>query len=336
MDSITHIVIGACTGEALQGKKLGKRALLWGAFAQSLADLDFLAALWSGPADNLLAHRGFTHSFVFLLLIVPLLSLLAERWHRPRDIGLRSWMIFFALQGLVHLGIDSLNVYGVGWWEPFTHARISFNWIFVADPFLSLWPGIAFAALLVLRNHDRRRAAWLRFGLGMALVYVLYCGLNKMKIDREVRGLLARQEIRYDRYFTTPTPLNNWLWFLVAGTDSGYYIGYRSVFDRKPVLDLRFVPRNDSLLAPVHDHEALQKLKRFSKGYYTVQRQGDTLLFSDMRFGQQIGWSDLQAPFVFNYYLQPGADNSLVVQRGRFAGWNREAFWSLVRRIGGE
>ena len=57
MDSLTHIVLGACIGEAMLGKKLGKKAMLIGAIAQSLPDIDFVAALWLGPAENLLAHR---------------------------------------------------------------------------------------------------------------------------------------------------------------------------------------------------------------------------------------------------------------------------------------
>jgi inner membrane protein len=41
MDSITHIALGAITGEALAGKSLGKRAMILGAVAQSLPDIDF-------------------------------------------------------------------------------------------------------------------------------------------------------------------------------------------------------------------------------------------------------------------------------------------------------
>jgi hypothetical protein len=33
MDSITHIALGACMGQAFAGKQLGKRAMLWGAMA---------------------------------------------------------------------------------------------------------------------------------------------------------------------------------------------------------------------------------------------------------------------------------------------------------------
>jgi inner membrane protein len=89
------------------------------------------------------------------------------------------------------------------------------------------------------------------------------------------------------------------------------------------------------LLKPVSDHEDLQKLVRFSKGYYAIQQWNDTLVFNDIRFGQIIGWKDPTARFAFYYFLQHPEDNSLIVQRGRFAGWNMEAFMALLKRIKG-
>ena len=93
--------------------------------------------------------------------------------------------------------------------------------------------------------------------------------------------------------------------------------------------------RNDSLLAPIADHEDLQHLIRFSQGFYTVEKYRDTLLFNDLRFGQILGWQDPRQQFVFHYYLQHPDDNRLVVQRGRFTGWNWLVVKNLWRRIRG-
>ena len=335
MDSLTHIALGACMGDAFAGKQLGKRAMFLGAVAQSVPDIDFVASFWNSTSENLLAHRGFTHSILFAVMITPLLALLAERWHRPHNISLRKWILFFGAQAFIHLLIDGMNVYGVGWFEPFSHYRVSYNWIFVADPFYSIWLGIAFVVLLVLKPNHPRRGWWRRFGVGMSTIYLLYCGLNKIKIDSDVRDVFKKQHIVYNSYFTTPTPLNNWLWYVVAANDSGYNIGYRSLFDKERKIDFHFIPRNDSLLKLVSNHEDLQKLIRFSKKYYVVQKWGDTLVFSDIRFGQMIGWRDPSARFAFHYFLQHPADNKLVVQRGRFAGLDIEAFKALLRRIRG-
>jgi inner membrane protein len=335
MDSITHIALGACMGEVFAGKQLGKKAMLWGAMAQSIPDIDFINSFWMDTPSSLLAHRGFTHSLLFCVLITPLFALTAAYWHRPHNIKLFKWMIFFGAVILTHIFLDAFNNYGVGWFEPFDHTRISFNVIYVADPFFSILPGIALIALLILRRSSPARKKWGRFGLGFALFYLSYCLVNKMVINAEVTEILKQKKIKYSRYFTTPAPLQNWLWFVVAGDDKGYYVGYRSVFDSQTEIDFQYFPCNDSLLDPVRDDKDCQQLIRFSQQFYTAENKGDTLVFNDLRFGQVAGWYDPHEQFVFHYYLDQPGGNSLVVQRGRFAKWNWKVVSSFISRIRG-
>ncbi|MBI1782855.1 MAG: metal-dependent hydrolase [Sphingobacteriales bacterium] len=335
MDSITHIALGACMGEAFAGKTLGKKAMLWGALAQSIPDIDFISSFWMDTSSGLLAHRGFTHSLLFCAIITPIFALLAEKWHRPHDIRLGRWLLFFGGVIFTHIFIDAFNNYGVGWFEPFSHERISFNSIYVADPFLSVWPGVALIALLYLNRYSPKRKQWWRFGLIIPAFYLGYCLANKFFIDKEVRSVLKDQQISYTRYFTTPAPLQNWLWYVVAGNDTGYYVGFRSLFDKEKKISFEYFPRNDSLLRSVSNHEDLQKLIRFSQQFYTIEYYSDTLVFNDLRFGQIIGWKEPREKFVFHYYLQHPDDNKLVVQRGRFAKWDWEVVQALWRRMKG-
>lgn len=335
MDSLTHLALGACMGEAFAGKTLGKKAMLWGAMAQSLPDIDFIASFWMDTSANLIAHRGFTHSFLFCAVTTPFFALLAERFHRPHNIKLTKWILFFGAVIFIHIFIDAFNNYGVGWFEPFSKKRISFNAIYVADPFFSIWPGIACLLLIYRKRYLPQRKRWWQTGLVFPALYLVYCLFNKASIDTGVKEILQKKQIIYTRYFTTPAPLQNWLWFVVAGNDSGYYVGFRSLFDRKKDIDFHYFPRNDSLLEPIHDHEDLQQLIRFSQQFYTVEKWNDTLVFNDLRFGQIIGWQNPQEKFVFHYFLQHPDDNRLVVQRGRFTQWNRETALNLLKRIKG-
>lgn len=322
-------------GEAFAGKKLGKKAMLWGALAQSIPDIDFLASTWMDTPSNLLAHRGFTHSLLFCAIITPFFALLAERFHRPHNISFRKWAAFFGAVIFIHVFIDAFNNYGVGWFEPFSHWRVSFNAIYVADPFFSIWPGIACIALIILkRSSDKRKPSWV-LGLGLSSLYLLYCLFNKSMIDSDTRKSLHKQHIAYTRYFTTPAPLQNWLWFVVAGNDSGYHVGYRSVFDRTDTIAFQYFPRNKVLLQPLITHEYVHKLLRFSQQFYTIEKYNDTLVFNDLRFGQEAGWYDPHGKFTFHYYLQYPKENALVVQRGRFAGWNNQSMHAFFKRIKG-
>lgn len=335
MDTLTHIVLGGCIGEIFVGRKIGKRALVLGAIAQSVPDLDFIASFWYGPSANLLAHRGFSHSFLFIILVTPLLAWLADKWRRPHDVSFRTWCWFIGAELLVHIVLDAFNAYGTGWFEPFNDVRFTFHILFVVDPLFTIVPVIVFFWLLFRRTH-RQRTFWSVITIGWCVFYLGVSLVNKLVVESDVKKVAARQGIIYHRHFTTPTPFNNLLWFVVLESDKGYYIGHRSVFDNRYSMPLYYFPRNDSLLLPVKDMEDLVDLMRFSQGYYTVEKWGDTVVFNDLRFGQIIGWRDPQAHFTFHYFLRKAYSNDMVVQRGRFSNWNMEAIKSLFQRIGGK
>ena len=108
------------------------------------------------------------------------------------------------------------------------------------------------------------------------------------------------------------------------------------MFDTRKDIDFSYFPRNDSLLVSVADHEELQHLKRFSRQFYTAELWGDTLVFNDLRFGQMMGWQNPKGKFVFHYILNHQEDNLLVVQRGRFGGWDGKVLKGYIKRIGGD
>lgn len=333
MDSLTHVVLGACVGELVAGKQLGKKALVLGAVANSLPDIDFVASFWLNPANDLLAHRGFTHSLFFVALMAPALALVSDRYIAPGTMVMRKWMYFFGLQVFLHIFLDAFNAYGTAWFEPFSHYRVSFNTLFVADPLITMPLVLAFLFLVLASTDNAKRKLAARVAVIWWAAYLGYGVMNKLSIDADVKDSLSSQGIPVTQYFSTPTPLNTWLWYIVANTDKGSYVGYRSVFDSKDSIHFEFFDRSDSLLEPVKDHEDLQHLRRFSQGFYTVEQWSDTLVFNDLRFGQMIGWRDRRGKFVFHYYLSHPSDNDLVVQRGRFAGWDKDAAKSMLTRM---
>lgn len=334
MDSVTHIVIGACVGVVAARKLPVRKAMFWGALFQTLPDFDFIASLWSTPAEQLLTHRGFTHSILFALLITPLLAWLGERYSKRERIAYRQWVFFAGLQLLIHMLIDVLNVYGVGWLEPFSHHRFAINWIFVADPFFTIIPLFVFFVLLIAGKRINA-IRWATVAVFASLLYLGYCGYNKWQTDKAARSVFQEQGIAMKDYFTTPAPFNNWVWYIAARTDSGFYTGYRSVFDAPGKLQLQFRAQHRDLLSPYFERKDLHDLLRFANGYYVATMQNDSLLFCDIRFGEQMGWEMQQAPFVFYYYMQYPDNNSLLVQRGRTAGWNKLTLQRYIDRIQG-
>ncbi len=59
MDSLTHTVIGAVVGDAFAGRRLGKKAMLWGALINNLPDIDVLTSFWMTQASGWAQHGDF-------------------------------------------------------------------------------------------------------------------------------------------------------------------------------------------------------------------------------------------------------------------------------------
>lgn len=335
MDSLTHIVVGACAGELIAGRKLGKKALLIGAIANSLPDIDIVCSPFLPLSKDLLAHRGFTHSILFALLVTPLLSVLCRRMLSKADMSFRHWCWLWGSQILLHDFIDAFNAYGTGWFEPFSHYRVSFNTMFVADPLFTLWPAVAMTFVAFASSQHRRRRQPVAIALSLSGIYLFLGVIFKIIIDNKVHRQLSEIGVKPKQYFSTPTPLNNLLWYIVAEKDSGYYIGYRSLLDGNRETTFRFSCRNAAYLTGAKDQAEIARLVRFSQGFYTVEMEHDTIKFNDLRFGEIIGWADTASHCIFYYYPQHPGANDLVVQRGRFAKWDGQQLRIFLRRIAG-
>ncbi|TKK70351.1 metal-dependent hydrolase [Ilyomonas limi] len=337
MDSITHMALGACIGEAVLYKRLGKKALAVGATAQSLPDIDVLASLWLKPPENLLAHRGITHSLLFGLVAAILLSIVVKRMLRSKEIKFSTLFLFCCFQLWLHDVLDTCNAYGTGLFEPFTHQRFSFHLLYVGDAFFSVSLIVAFVVLaFFLKRNKQQRTRWLWIGLLPACCYLIFAIFNKVLVKQQVVKSLQAKHILYKSTIITPTPFNTLLWYIVAATDSGYVVGYRSVFDRdSSLIPFTYYPKNEALLQQVDVKVNVKGLLHFADKYYTVEKVNDTLIFDVLRFGQVLGWQDAKAPFAFQYFLNPSYDNTLVVQRGRFIGWNRKTIINMYERIKG-
>lgn len=336
MDSLTHIALGACIGELFLGKKIGQRAMLYGAIAASLPDIDFIAGFFLNAADNLLAHRGFTHSILFALIMSLFLGWFFGRKHLVSNTSKTEWFVFIAVEMLVHLFLDMFNAYGVGLFEPFSHLRISLNTIFVADPLFSILPGLAAIILLMKKRTGKRRHLYAKIGMAGSIFYLTICCINKFQTDSILQLNLDRQHISYTRYFSTPTQFNSLLWYIVVENETGFLIGYHSVLDKSDQIQFHYTPRRMDLLDPYKNRSDLKELVQFSKNYYTASILSEGIVFNDLRFGQINGWSDPESNFVFHYYMEHPDDNQLVLQRGRFSNWNFNTFKEFIRKIKGE
>ncbi|MEM9929147.1 MAG: metal-dependent hydrolase [Bacteroidota bacterium] len=97
MDSLTQIVLGAAVGEALLGRKVGNRAMLWGGICGTIPDLDVFSNAVSDPMSALAYHRAFTHSLAFAVLASPVVGLAMHRLYGGKEGPLKSDWVWPAL-----------------------------------------------------------------------------------------------------------------------------------------------------------------------------------------------------------------------------------------------
>ena len=111
MDSITQIVLGAAVGEVVMGKKLGNRAMVWGAIAGTIPDLDVLANFVVDDITALAFHRAISHSFFFAITAPALLAYLTAAFyqsgsHQSKAFKISASTVWVAALGALLFGIN--------------------------------------------------------------------------------------------------------------------------------------------------------------------------------------------------------------------------------------
>ena len=84
MDSLSQIVLGAAVGEAVLGRRIGNRAMIWGAVAGTIPDMDVLGKYVLSELDNLGFHRGISHSLLFSVLGAVVFGWATDQLYRSR------------------------------------------------------------------------------------------------------------------------------------------------------------------------------------------------------------------------------------------------------------
>ncbi len=303
MDSFTQIVLGASVGEAILGKKIGRRATLWGAISGTIPDLDVFALKFFPYVEALSLHRGFTHSILFALLSAIFLALILNAFYKKNlKTNFMDWFLLFFWGLFTHALLDCHTTWGTQLFWPLDH-RLALSSIFVIDPLYTL----PFAALLVTalfykkNNIKRRRLNYI--GLGISSLYLLCTFLTKQIVTEKFEIHLKENQIAYTDINVRPTPLNSFLWSANIQTEKAYLIGNYSIFDTEFKPNFINYPKKHFLLNKHTGNEELQKLLSIMKGDFIVQHKGTNLLISDLRFGQ-LYFGKGNGPFVFNSLLE--------------------------------
>lgn len=290
MDSLTQIVLGAACGEAVLGKKIGNKALLFGAIGGTIPDLDVLVGAWlySNEIDSMLFHRGFMHSILFSVLAAFALGWLFYRLYnsgkRKNSTTQKDWIMLFFWSLFTHPILDCFTPYGTQLFAPFSNYRVALNNIAVADPAYTLPFLICIIVLMFFKRTSNKRRLWLKLGVGISSVYMLFTLGNKLYVDSIFRKSLIDSEINALRYSAQPAIFNNILWYAIAETESAYYVADYSLLDAKNrFLNIRKISKQRAL-KPL-EFQDIKDLAWFSNGYYSVYKLNNNQYhYNDLRY----------------------------------------------------
>lgn len=363
MDSITQIVLGAAVGETVLGKKIGNRAMVWGAVAGTIPDLDIIGNLFMSEIDALAFHRGISHSILFSIIGAFVFSWMVHRMYESqysRKIGMVGWSLLpvsigalliksgieagkyttsvigltIALLGtyisihrhasnrykkpnarlkdwqwlffwglLTHPLLDTFTAYGTQLFAPFSDYRAAFSNISVADPIYTILFATPLVILAFYHKSKPIRRKLVYTGIILSSLYMCFTLYNKYRISQIMEDTLVQDNIPYTRYFTSPSILNNILWSGVAETETSYYHGQYSFFDKERKFKLQKLDKREYLIANAKpDDKVINTLKWFSNGYNSMLKlEGDTIQINDMRYGTFRGKGDQADDFIFHF-----------------------------------
>ncbi|TYB76313.1 metal-dependent hydrolase [Bizionia myxarmorum] len=281
MDSLTQIVLGAAVGEAVLGKKVGNKAMLYGAIAGTIPDLDVIASFFTDTVTALEIHRGFTHSIVFSVVFAFVFGWLVSRYESYKDF--KGWCCLFFWAFFTHPILDAHTTWGTQLFWPFD-LRLAFKTIFVVDPLYTV-PFIVFLLLAMFQKRtSEKRQFYNRMGLLISTSYLALTFILKWVAFTEFEKALENQNVSYTKIDTRPAPLNTILWNANVETEDAYLLANYSFFDTKPIT-FESYPKNHELIANYADNEKMQRMIHISKGWYTISQSENQLYFNDLRFG---------------------------------------------------
>jgi len=313
MDSLTQITLGAAVGEAILGRQLGNRAIVWGAVFGTVPDLDIVFTPFQDSIQFLVHHRGLSHSLLAVFVATPVLAWGFAKAYRPA-VGYWRWASFFFLVLLTHILLDCLTVYGTQLFVPFSDVRVAWSTIFIIDPLYTLpFLGCVVACLFLQRTGRWRRTINL-IGLLLSTAYLALTVVNKLHVEQVFADALARQKIETTRLMTCPTPLNNVLWYCIAEDETGYHVGLYSLLDSHQDIEFRGVPRREDLLGDLASTYGVDRLIWFADGYYCVRPHPDSVILHVMKFGN-LDLTGASDAYPFSYLVRPAANPGVLIER---------------------
>ena len=216
MDPVSQGAFGAIFAQTISEKKKILFGSIVGCCAGLAPDLDIFIRSASDPLLKLEYHRQFTHSLVF----IPIGALIVTFFSRILFKKYLSWgeTYFFSLLGFATHGLlDACTSYGTQLLWPFSDERISWNYISVVDPFLTIPVILAIIFAIIMKNKYLTL-----FGILYILIYLTFGAIQENRAEF-VGKFIANLRGHNGKNLTVKPSLGNLFLWKTIYEDSGFY-----------------------------------------------------------------------------------------------------------------
>ena len=232
-------------------------------------DLDALIRSTKDPLLFLEYHRHFTHSLFFipiggLLCALCVYGLLKRRW----SLTFLQTFVYCTLGYATHGLLDASTSYGTSLLWPFSDARISWNFVSIIDPLITL-PLIVLIALSAIK----RKAMYARAGVCWAVLYIVIAGLlhnAALDMTKDIAQARGHDPVRID---AKPTFGNIFVWKTIYELPHAFHVdavrvgSAPRVFEGTSLPHLNLVRDLTWLASNSQQAKDIERFRHFSLGY---------------------------------------------------------------------
>ena len=186
---------------------------------------------------------------------------------------------------MAHPILDAFTIYGTQIARPFTDESYGVGSIFIIDPLYTLPLIAGVVVALSLRNKTGWR--WAAGGLALSTFYLGWSVFAQHHVLQIAKSSLKAQGILAERVLATPTAFNSILWRIVAVTPDAYLEGFHSLLDRDRKIVFDPFPRGMQLNAAMAGNAYVDRVARWTHGFYKLGERDGRAIITDLRMGQE-------------------------------------------------
>lgn len=283
MDSLTQFMLGAAVGVAVSPLKTRRVAVIAGALA-TLPDLDIVLN-YGDELQNMIHHRGFSHSFLILSLLSLPLAWVLKKIQPKLALSFKHWfwLCFWVLN--THILLDSLTIFGTQVFFPSGVPSVMIGSMFIFDLFYTIPLLVAFVVLM----RRRKPPTWFSFSTNSLALSLssTYLVLMLLLQQYAFANTPPPQNTEILNSFTMPTPSNGLIWRTVYIDKQHSYERFYNLVTKQhsPWITIAHNKNNN-----VPKDRALKKIiakyDYFAHGFYRLELIGDNMIISDKRMGR--------------------------------------------------